>query len=527
MRSKKFRYLLLLLTFSIALIGCTSDKSVSDSSHVENKGAVNKKGGELNFAYHAQPATLDPHFTTADATRDIAHHIFEPLLTLDTSLEIQPMLAETFEVSEDRKTITFHLRQNIKFHNGQELTADDVVASMNRWQEKSSQAKIYLEGTTYEAIDPHTVAAHFVNPTSLDLFVLADMTQFAAIMPQSIVEKAGSDEITEYIGTGPYQFKEWRQDHSIHLSRFDDYQSRSEKADGLAGQKNAYVDDIYFHLIKDPSIRVAGLQSGEYHIASDISPDNAQTMLNNNNIKNAIDASAFTTMVFNKKAGVFANQKIRQAANAAINVEDMLTSAYVSDEFYLKDHALVKKEQTGWYTDVGGDVYNTYDPELAKQLLAEAGYNGEEVVILTSREYTNYYNMSVVVQQQLEAVGMNVKLAVSDWATVLANREDENKFDIFFTSFTVRPIPIQYLFLNPEWLGWTDSEEIKSVVNDILYAESIEEAQKFSPELHRAFWDYLPIIKPGNNTLITSMRKDVDGFQFISNPILWNVSLNE
>jgi peptide/nickel transport system substrate-binding protein len=528
MTTKKFGYLLLLLTFSIALIGCTTDKSNPNTSEGTKDDAVsNKAGGELNFAYHVQPSTLDPHFTTADATRDVSHHIFESLLTLNSSLEIQPMLAETYEVSKDRKTITFHLRKKIKFHNGDEMTADDVVASMNRWQEKSAQATIYLDGTSYEAVDQYTVVAHIEKPTSLDMFVLADMTQYAAIMPQAIVEKAGSNEVDEYIGTGPYKFKEWRQDQFIQLGKFSDYQSRSEPADGLAGEKKAFVDDIYFHLVTDPSIRVAGLQSGQYQIASDIPPDSAKTLLNDKNIKSAIDASAFTTMVFNKKAGVFSNLKVRQAANAAINVEDMLIAAYVSDEFYVKDHALVKEEQTGWYTDVGSDVYNKYDPEVAKRLLDEAGYNGEEVVILTSREYSNYYNMSVVVQQQLQAVGMNVKLAVTDWATVLAAREDEKKFDIFFTSFTIRPIPIQYLFLNPEWFGWTDSEEIKRIVDDILNAESEEEAQKFSPDLHRAFWDYLPIIKPGNSTLITSMSKDVDGFQFISNPILWNVSLNE
>ena len=232
-------------------------------------------------------------------------------------------------------------------------------------------------------------------------------------------------------------------------------------------------------------------------------------------------------MVFNKKAGVFSNQKIRQAANAAINVEDMLMAAYVSDEFYLVDHALVKEEQTGWYTDEGSDVYNTYDPELAKKLLKEAGYDGEEVVILTSREYANYYNMSVVVQQQLEAVGMKVKLAVTDWSTVLEAREDENRFDIFFTSFTIRPIPIQYLFMNSEWFGWTDSDALKKIVDNILYADSVEDAQKFSKELHKEFWDYLPILKPGNSTIITSMREEIDGFQFISNPILWNVSKNK
>ena len=522
MNLKKVRIFFLVILFSISLVGCASDTTKKDK--VVPTSGEEVSGGELNFAYHVQPTTLDPQFTTADATRDIAHHIYESLLTLSTSLEVQPMLAESYVVSKDRKEITFNLRKDIKFHNGKVMTAEDVVASLERWHELSSQARTYLSGTEYEIKDDHTVIAHIQDPTTLDLFIYADMTQFAAIMPKEIVGKAGTEGVDEYIGTGPYAFKDWKQDQHIHLTKFADYQSRSEPADGLAGEKKALLDDIYFHIVTDPSIRVTGLQSGLYDIASDIPPDTAQGFLKDDSIKNAIDSSAFTTMVFNKKAGVFSNQKIRQAANAAINVEDMLMAAYVSDEFYLVDHALVKEEQTGWYTDEGSDVYNTYDPELAKKLLKEAGYDGEEVVILTSREYANYYNMSVVVQQQLEAVGMKVQLAVTDWSTVLEAREDENRFDIFFTSFTIRPIPIQYLFMNSEWFGWTDSDPLKKIVDDILYADSVEDAQKFSKELHKEFWDYLPILKPGNSTIITSMSEDIDGFQFISNPILWNVS---
>ena len=179
----------LVILFSIALVGCASDTSKKDK--VVPTSGEEVVGGELNFAYHVQPNTLDPQFTTADATRDIAHHIYESLLTLSTSLEVQPMLAESYEVSKDRKEITFNLRKDIKFHNGKVMTAEDVVASLERWHELSSQARTYLSGTEYEIKDDHTVIAHIQDPTTLDLFIYADMTQFAAIMPKEIVEKCG------------------------------------------------------------------------------------------------------------------------------------------------------------------------------------------------------------------------------------------------------------------------------------------------------------------------------------------------
>ncbi|WP_368653862.1 ABC transporter substrate-binding protein [Ornithinibacillus sp. 4-3] len=526
MYKRNLGFFLIMLIVSIALIGC-ADNTDNSNQEEGNNNDNEVKGGQLDFAYHVQPATLDPHLTVNDATRDISAHIFEALLTLDTSLEVQPMLAESYELSDDRKMITFNLRQGVKFHNGEEMTADDVIASMERWKTLSSQAETYLEEMTFEKEDDYTVIAHIPNPTIQDLYILADTAQFAAIMPEEIIENASIEGVEDMIGTGPYKFVEWKTDNYIHVEKFDDYQSRSEEPNGMSGQKNAYLDDIYFHLITDPSTRIAGLQSGDYDIASDIPPDSALNFLNDDNFQTAVDFSSFTPINFNKKEGVFKDKKIRQAANAAINVEDLLEAAYVNEEFYELDHALVKKEQTGWYSDVGSDVYNTYDPELAKELLDEAGYDGEEVVIITSREYANYYNMSVVVKEQLEAVGMKVKLDVTDWASVSQKREDPEKFDIFFNRFMIRPLPTQYLFMSNEWFGWTDSEELEELSEKILYADSLEEAQSYTDELHEVYWDYIPILKPGNTALITTYTKNVKGFDYMSNPILWNVQLEE
>lgn len=527
MKLKGWGYIFFLLTLSSMLIGCSSTTEapeISEGSNGEN-AEEGEYGGTLNFAFNVQPTTLDPHFTTDTATRDLAQHIFEPLLTLNTSLEVEPMLAESYDVSEDGKTITFHLRQGIKFHNGKEMTADDVIASMERWQEMSAQAKQYLEGTVYEAEDDYTVVAHIADPTTLDLFIFADMTQFAGIMPKEIAEAVGTEAATEYIGTGPYHLEEWRKDQHIHLNRFDDYSSRPEPANGLAGEKKAYLDEIYIHIVTESSTRTAGIQSGEYEMANAIPQDSIELLEMDPMIKNEVYANSFPSIIFNKKARFLSNEKARQAVNAALNMEDLLTSAYGESKYYEADHALVKEDQKDWYTDAGRDVYHTYDPELAKQLLKEAGYNGEEIIILTSRDREEYYNMSVVIQQQLEAIGMNISLEVSDWGTVLERAGDEQAYDIFFTAFAFRPMPVQYLFFNHEWLGWTDSEELEQLKEQILGAASQEEAQKFSAQLHEAFYSYLPIIKTGNSTAVISMRENVEGLQFITGPILWNVSV--
>lgn len=513
-----------LFTFAILvslLVACSANSN--DKKEGKEDKTEKKETTVLNFAYHLQPPSLDPHTNTDIGTRDMGLHIFEALVTMDASLEVAPMLAESFEVNEDGKEVVFHLREGIKFHHGEEMKAEDVVASLERWQSLSSQAQTYHSETTFEIVDDYTVIAHIPNPSTIDMYIFADMTQFAAIMPKDIVEEAGAEIVSDYIGTGPYKFAEFRQDQYVHLVKNEDYQSRDEEPNALAGGKNASLDEIYFHFVTDASTRVAGLQSGEYDIANAIPQDVAEQLSTNEDIKLDIAANSFPTLIFNKKSRLFTDVKFREIVNAAINVEDMLLAAYSSDEYFVKDHGLVKPEQTGWYSEKGQDVYNTYDPELAKEMLAEAGYDGEEVIILTSRENMDEYNMSVVTEEALKNIGMNVKLAESDWGTILEKREDPESWDIFFTSFAIRPMPTQYLFLNDEWFGWTDSEELKDLNEKILQAGTIEAAQAYKDEFHEVFWEYLPVIKPGNKSVITAIRENVDGFEYLAGPIIWNV----
>lgn len=523
MFNKRLFYITALLTLCIMVIGCSSENPASTNSN--NEDGEPTHGGELNVGYHLQPPSIDPHLTTDVGVRDIAAHIFEPLVAVDSSLEPQPMLAESFEISDDGGTITFKLRQNITFHNGQEMNASDVIASLERWQGISTQAKSYLSETEFEEADDYTVVATNPKSTVLDIHILADLTQFAAIMPKDIIDEAGEDEVSEYIGTGPYEIVELKQDQYVHLTRNENYQSRTEPADALTGEKNAYMDDIYFHFVADASTRVSGLQSGEYDISTNIPHDNTESLESDPNINVDISSNSWLDLVFNK-TGVFEDKKTRQAINAALDVEALLYASYGNEDYYVKDHALVTEEQTDWYTDVGKEEHNTFDQDLAKQLLEESNYNGEEVKILASAERSNEYAMAVVAQEQLAEVGINATMVESDWGTFLERLSDEDAWDFYFGSFTFRPVPSQYLFWNPEWYGWTDSPEAEEINDDILISNP-DEASQYSEDLHRVFWDYLPVIKVGNGSVISATNENIEGYAHQDGPILWNVSKND
>jgi peptide/nickel transport system substrate-binding protein len=524
----KSRWLVLFMTI-VALIvsGCSGNSDSKESAGSSTKSKA-ESGGTLKVAAQAQPDTLDPTVTTAEATRDPARLVFESLVTFNENYEVTPLLAESYDVSKDGKTITFKLRQGVKFHNGNEMKADDVIASMEKWAENSSLTKSTLEGSEWKKVDDYTVELHLKKPLFITMHILADQNQMAAIMPADVAKSAGPSGVTEYIGTGPFKLKEWKKDQYIHFEKFEDYQPVKQPASGLAGEKKALVNEIYWNFVPDISTRTAGLTSGQYDIALGLPHDTLDQIENTPGKKADIWTYGMQILVFNKKEGIFSNEKARQAVNAGLDNEFVLKSAFTNEKFYQLNPGLFLPEQKDWYTDAGKEVYNQKNVEKAKKLLKEAGYKGEEVVILTSREYPHTYNASVATQQQLEKMGMKTKLDVYDWATLLERRKDPSAYDIFFTGWDTAMIPHQYNFLDSkaEWPGWTNSPEMDKLLEEISTAKSQEEAKALTEELQKVFWEYLPVINVGTYNNITAYDEKVQGFKTFIGPVLWNVSVN-
>ena len=165
------------------------------------------------------------------------------------------------------------------------MTAEDVVASMDRWVDKSSATDVIFDGATFTAEDDYTVVLELVEPSALALDTMASTNMAAAIMPKEIVESAAAEGVTEYIGTGPYKFEEWVQDQYIHFTKYDDYQPMEGEPSGLAGKKEALVDNIYFDVVRDASTRLAGLQTGKYDFSYTIQFDSYAQLQNEKNTR--------------------------------------------------------------------------------------------------------------------------------------------------------------------------------------------------------------------------------------------------
>src|SRR6266481_2784299 len=246
-----------------------------------------KKGGVLRVGNLGEPPSLDAHWTTASITETLTNHIYEGLFSLDRDNKPIPMLAESYTVSKDGLTYTFKLRQGVKFHNGKEMTSDDVVASLTRWGKQSIYGKaLFAQVAELRAVDPATVQMQLKEKSAIVLISLAVPNNFGAIYPKEIAEKFAPEvKVTEYVGTGPYKLAEWKPDQYIRMVRFDDYKSRNEKPNGYGGGKTAWLDEIRWVPVPEVATRVAQVETGELDFADDLNLDAYDRLKGNANAR--------------------------------------------------------------------------------------------------------------------------------------------------------------------------------------------------------------------------------------------------
>src|ERR687887_1396345 len=216
----------------VAVLLVASDGAAADTP---------KKGGVLRVGNLGEPPALDAHWTTASITETLTNHLYEGLYSLDASNRPIPMLAEGHTVSRDGLTYTFKLRQGVKFHNGKELSAEDVVASLTRWGKQSIYGKaLFAQVAELRGVDRYTVELKLKEKSAIVLISLAVPNNFGAIYPKEIAEKFPPEvKVTEYVGTGPFKLAEWKPDQYIRMVRFDEYKSRNEKPNGYGGGETA------------------------------------------------------------------------------------------------------------------------------------------------------------------------------------------------------------------------------------------------------------------------------------------------
>lgn len=455
-----------------------------------------KYGGTLRVAITSDPPGIDPMANTHGTTKEIALHIFEPLVALNDQYEVMPMLAKDWDISDNGKVYTFYLRDEIHFHNGQIMTADDVKASIERYLEIAPKKNNFVDLEEINIIDDYTIELKLSTPLGAFLTNLATPANMLAIMPKDVIEKSTGPYDIEIIGTGPYQLDEWLPDRHVKLKRFDDYKPIELESSGYGGYKGAYLDEIYFITVSEPGSRVVGLETGEYDYVDGIpSMEVSRLRENGNLIIEQIFPYRWPVLYFNfSEHGVFSNLKLRQALQAGLDLEEIMIVA--TDGTGRLDPGMNFKEQI-WWSDVGKELYNQNDPEKAKRLVKEAGYDGEEIVFLNSGDIDYMYKTGIALESQMRELGFNIRMTVTDWPTLTSYRADLTYWDIAMSAHDIRydPSVTEFYFVPETTFFAYDNPEMVEALIEGKRSTDFEDRYKAYEKVQRIFYDDVAMLK--------------------------------
>ena len=252
---------------------------------------------------------------------------------------------------------------------------------------------------------------------------------------------------------------------------------------------------------------------GEYHFGQTLKPDQYDRLKANPKIELPIvKPAAWITAAPNHKQGVMTNKKIRQAMQAALDMEPVMQGALGHKAFFRVDGALYFPEQGVFHTQVGVTGYNLKNKERARALLKEAGYTGQPVRWITTKEYDYMYNSAVVAKQQMEDIGFKVDLQVLDWATVVQRRSKPELWDVFTTGITFNPDPALTSNLQCNWPGWWCHEEKERLLAELIRESDPKKRRAIIERIQAVFYEDVGRIKMGDffNLLAT---RDLKGFK--------------
>ena len=385
-----------------------------------------QSGGTLNVVIQPEPPGLMIGLIQNGPTQMVAGDIYESLLRYGFDLTPEPQLAESWEISEDGKTYTFKLRDGVTFHDGAPFTSADVKFSVDVFlRETHSRMRTYMEHVeSVETPDPLTVVFNLKQPFGPFIGIFEPGT--APMIPKHIYEGtdfASNEANNTPIGTGPFKFDEWVKGSYIHLVKNPDYY--------LDGKP--HVDEIYYHVIPDAASRAVAYETGKIDVLPGGSVENFDVPRIRDMENTCITDKGWE--FFGPLSWIWINQnnkpmddvKVRQAMMHALD-RDFAKNALWNGLGKVATGPL--SSSTRFYAADTPDI--SYDPDLAKKLLAESSYAGETIRLLGLPYGETWQRWAEAVKQNLIEIGMKVDIVPSDvagWNQKVANRD----FDLAFT----------------------------------------------------------------------------------------------
>lgn len=492
----------------------------------------------LRVIPHADLKNLDPIWTTAYISRNHGYMIYDTLFAMDENFVPRPQMVAEWSVSEDRLIWTFVLREGLKWHDGKPVTAEDCIASLKRWGARDGMGQLLMSVVAnLEAPDDRTIVMKLSEPYGLVLESIGKISSNVPfMMPKRVAETDPFEQIQEYVGSGPFVFKEdeWVPGAKVVYEKFADYVPRDEPPSAAAGGKVAKVDRVEWLYFPDQTTALNALLAGEVDIfeqpANDLVPileSNPEVVVD---VTDPIGNIGF--MRFNHLHPPFDNVEIRRAVLMSIKQEDYMTAA-VGDPKYWRTCYSVYPCGTPYENDAGSEILQVGDIDKAKAALQAAGYDGTPVVILHPTDIPILSAFTQVTADRLRRMGMNVDVQAMDWATLTSRRAvreppEQGGWNMFHTGWIGADVmdPTAIAFSgNPDkgWFGWPSDEELEKARAAFARAQTPEERKMSATKAQERLLAIAASGHLGQFFVPVAYRSNVTGL--IRSPVffLWNV----
>lgn len=498
----------------------------------------------LRVVLHSALRVLDPIMTTAYMSRNHGYMIFDTLFALNADMVPQPQMVDTWSVSDDGLIWRFTLREGLKFHDGAPVTGADVAASIQRWGSRDGMGQLlmrHVASMEQDAADPSTMVMTMSEPFGLVVDALAKpSSNVPFIMPARIAQTPGTDPIPEQIGSGPFKWveSEFQPGVIAVYEKNTDYVPRSEEPSWSSGGKVVHLDRVEWVVMPDDQTKLNALLSEEIDYWEDVPTDLLPIVQGNGDLTvRNINALGYQTIMRpNALHPPFTDARIRRAAIAAVNQKDVLDAMIGNPDLYALCGAMFVCG-TPLATESGGETLVAGNgQDLARQLLAEAGYDGTPVVLMHPTDVGALRTQPVVVAQALRDVGFTVDLQAMDWQTLVGRRANQGPpadggWNMFITNWVGADVfnPIVNNMVggqgpaNGGWFGWPEDAELETMRLAYARSGSLDEQKELAAKIQQRVYEqgyYAPI---GQYFTLSAWSNQIEGVLDGPAPFFWNI----
>lgn len=485
--------------------------------------------------------SLDPIYSAVNATRVFSYLVFDTLVAIDNAGNYHPQMLEGWEVSPDRMTYRFRLRDGLTWSDGSPVTAEDCVASIGRWAKRESFGAQMMEATRdFQVVDDRTFDLHLSRPFAFVIDALGKPGLIIPVMmPARLARLDARKPVPEVVGSGPFLFRrsEWRPGERAIFDRNPNYHPRPEPPDGLSGGKVVHVDRVELISMPDQATRVAALQTGELDLLEvvpfdfiDVLRKNPDvTVLSQQGIQQMMDVISI-----NHLQPPFNNVLVRRALQAAVGQEDVVAAYGLPKGMYQTQCLSIYMCDAPKTTDAGTEIYKSAGIERARALLKEAGYKNERVVLLHAASSALLDPVGVVVADQMRRAGFNVDVKTSDYATVAERRK--SKAPVENGGWSVVPIVWNGIdMVNPlsdptvsnncteNYPGWYCDPKITDLMRKYSETYDPEQRKQLEAEIQTEFHRNVNLVLAGQFSAPMAYRSTLGGVVPFCFPVFWSM----